>query len=1415
MTLPTSDSFLISAWRQGDQEAFASLVARYHGLVLGACRRQAPPGEADDAAQAVFLVLARRPAAAARCPALAAWLLRVTELVCRSARRSALRRRRTETAALPADQAPAGRPSGGEALDLLDACLLALPDGQRAAVSLHFMAGLDPAEVAQRLGTSREAAYKLIARGLEALRRQFSRRGIIMPGAAVGVLLAGQAAQATAAEALAGMLVRQPSVHAELLADAGAAGLGTPIGGLAAMAAGILAVATVGAATLTAAAAGDGAPPPPPPAVAPEPLPILDAAAAAALPADERQAPPGSVAPAYLLSPEAETVVLARLLDYDRLQLNGLRHLQSGDIATVIATMNSMVGFWGGGDLAGVASMSDDAAAGLALNPSGLRLPGLRMLSVDQAAILARNPKVLDLGLRQAEPAVLAALARCTGRLALDLEQLDAATARLLAARSGDLKLPRIARLAPDVAAALVACRGRLELPGLEELSDPRLAERIASAWPWPANASLDLPRLRRLTDPRIARALAACPETIDLSGLDELGTEAAVALVERTVVPAGTYSRSGLAVGLTSLDPALATILARNPGSLAFSRLERLDPAVAEALASHRGRLSFERLASLTPDAAQALARRGEAWLSLPALNRMDAATARALAGCRGPLHLEGLVDPEPAAQSALAAAPRIHVGRALRRLDAPELAAVLASPTAVRAAETIAAIASLSPAAAAVLVERWPGTLALSGLAGCPPELAEVLARHPGDLDLRGLKSLSDAAWSRLAQRRALTDLSGLAEISPARLAQAAAAGAAFRLPGMRISVLPDAAAAAMVAGVDAGGAPVRDAAQRSLTSLELAIESLGAAEAAALAASTRRLSLRQLKGLDADAARALVTRPHVDSGNTVTIGSEAADSAAVWRILLDGDARIELDGGQPPPPSLAEALRDADGGTLAIRRLSEPLVPALMGFHGEIIVRDIAPMLFNPADGVRLMDDGSVGMSAAGRQAALAWGYLVEGRGPLVLGGVRRLTETQERILARRLGDIALPDLEEVATRVLADRLLAGGRSRMHALRRASREAEDALAAAGFVPARLERLVLPALAQRLLQDDRRSDGWPAIRRLNELSPAAARVLTARVADLQLPRLAGLDPDLASALASGTGTLALRGIRRLDRDTAMALARHPGRLELGGLREIPPDLATALASSRGTLALGGVRKLSRASAEALAATPGGLELPGLDGEDATVITALASTRGRLALDGVRRLPPQLAASLAAGMRPLVLGLDDLDVATATALAVHRGELALPQLTAVADADALRVLAGKPGSLSVGLTRLTPAIAEAIASHGGALALPRLRSLPADIAAALATCRGDLALDGLISLDAAAARALSAHRGRLTMHLLTAIDDETAAHLAAKPGTLGLRGLKTPPAALRDRLREPESAPSPPQAEPAREPVF
>src|SRR5262245_61364070 len=93
-----SDAELLDRYlRTTDQNAFAALVARHGPMVHGACRRVlGAADQAEDVAQAVFLVLARQAASIRRRAALPAWLYQTARRLALKHRRGEARRRRRE-----------------------------------------------------------------------------------------------------------------------------------------------------------------------------------------------------------------------------------------------------------------------------------------------------------------------------------------------------------------------------------------------------------------------------------------------------------------------------------------------------------------------------------------------------------------------------------------------------------------------------------------------------------------------------------------------------------------------------------------------------------------------------------------------------------------------------------------------------------------------------------------------------------------------------------------------------------------------------------------------------------------------------------------------------------------------------------------------------------------------------------------------------------------------------------------------------------------------------------------------------------------------------------------------------------------------------------------------------------------------
>lgn len=219
-----SDAALVDRFvRTGDGEAFAGLVRRYGPMVLAVCRRRlGRDSDAEDAFQAVFLVLARKAAGITQRDALPGWLYRAAHLI---ALKAAARRARHPAAPLPAAEPAMPDPPtpGWEAADLgtlLDAELAALPDRLRAVAVLRLVEGRSAAEAAATLGVPVGTVDSRLHAARERLKARLARRGVaVVAGVAFERLLGDlRAAAGPGFEQLA-----EETTHAVLAAVAGGA----------------------------------------------------------------------------------------------------------------------------------------------------------------------------------------------------------------------------------------------------------------------------------------------------------------------------------------------------------------------------------------------------------------------------------------------------------------------------------------------------------------------------------------------------------------------------------------------------------------------------------------------------------------------------------------------------------------------------------------------------------------------------------------------------------------------------------------------------------------------------------------------------------------------------------------------------------------------------------------------------------------------------------------------------------------------------------------------------------------------------------------------------------------------------------------------------------------------------------------
>jgi RNA polymerase sigma factor (sigma-70 family) len=195
--------------RTGDQAAFAVVVQRHAAMVLGICRRLLPSqADAEDACQAVFLILSRKARSFRGRASVANWLYSAARKVAHNARLSSSRRaRRERAAAVPESVVPTDPLTGQELVAILDEELDRLPPRYREPLVLCYLEGLTRDEAAARLNVPQATLKSQLERGRKKLAEALAARGY-----ALGVLLLATAASARASS---------PCLFESILAAAG------------------------------------------------------------------------------------------------------------------------------------------------------------------------------------------------------------------------------------------------------------------------------------------------------------------------------------------------------------------------------------------------------------------------------------------------------------------------------------------------------------------------------------------------------------------------------------------------------------------------------------------------------------------------------------------------------------------------------------------------------------------------------------------------------------------------------------------------------------------------------------------------------------------------------------------------------------------------------------------------------------------------------------------------------------------------------------------------------------------------------------------------------------------------------------------------------------------------------------------
>jgi RNA polymerase sigma factor (sigma-70 family) len=225
-----SDAELLAQYQaRNSSEAISEIVRRHSAMVYGVCLRMLGSTEdAQDAAQAAFLILLRKARGLAPDTDLASWLFWIARNTAMKAATVRQRRERHEReAAMDRSRTAVGSQGSDDALwgeirPHLDLAMAALPAPERQATLLRYYYGKTEVEIAREAGCGQSAVAKRLSRALDRLRQRLSGQGVTVPAAILGGFLAERTQEAVPPALLA-------SVQAVVAGQAAATGTAVQI----------------------------------------------------------------------------------------------------------------------------------------------------------------------------------------------------------------------------------------------------------------------------------------------------------------------------------------------------------------------------------------------------------------------------------------------------------------------------------------------------------------------------------------------------------------------------------------------------------------------------------------------------------------------------------------------------------------------------------------------------------------------------------------------------------------------------------------------------------------------------------------------------------------------------------------------------------------------------------------------------------------------------------------------------------------------------------------------------------------------------------------------------------------------------------------------------------------------------------
>ncbi|XZE34283.1 RNA polymerase sigma factor [Pirellulaceae bacterium SH501] len=205
--LVETDKELLELFRQGDEQAFTTLVERHASMVRSVCYRILKnANDTDDAFQATFFVLASRAKKVVWQDSIGGWLHQVARRVSLKLRSKLKQHRLAESTTGHDVQCSRGKMNQAagisELSELLDIELARLPIRFREALLLTQVEGLSRAEAAARMGISVSAIKDRLERGRELLQKRLLQRGLTLSSMSLAAWLYPASVKAASIQSL-------------------------------------------------------------------------------------------------------------------------------------------------------------------------------------------------------------------------------------------------------------------------------------------------------------------------------------------------------------------------------------------------------------------------------------------------------------------------------------------------------------------------------------------------------------------------------------------------------------------------------------------------------------------------------------------------------------------------------------------------------------------------------------------------------------------------------------------------------------------------------------------------------------------------------------------------------------------------------------------------------------------------------------------------------------------------------------------------------------------------------------------------------------------------------------------------------------------------------------------------------------